>query len=222
MPASTFNGYLHPANRMSDRPRRNIPRFDNRAYHLTGNKVPPQQSPDRINSAQPPERSEPCESISTLFNAIESNQPNQLIESNQPNTKMAAESDIELIIEHVNDIIDETPVESCATKDVDIVVEELKNFRHVLRQHRKHLIKEEENQNDKLIATLNITLDVTIKAKEWNFKLEQNRIKRANQDDTAKITAMKFTVADLARKIEEITKKLTVDIGEKTDDQLIQ
>ena len=127
---------------------------------------------------------------------------------------MAAESDIELIIEHVNDIIDETPVESCATKDVDIVVEELKNLRHVLRQHRKHLIKEEENQNDKLIATLNITLDVTIKAyfkkaKEWNFKLEQNRIKRANVTDTAKITAIKFTVAELVRKIEEITKKKT-------------
>ena len=38
---------------------------------------------------------------------------------------MAAESDIELIIEHVNNIIDETSVESRAAKDVDIVVKSL-------------------------------------------------------------------------------------------------
>eukprot|EP00111_Clytia_hemisphaerica_P019786 TCONS_00058388-protein len=171
---------------MSERPRRNISRFDYRTYNLTGRKVPYQQdqssSPStRINSDQPSKPSEPNQS------------------TKQHHSTMEAQSQIELTIEHVNDIIDETPVHSCATKDVDIAVNELVEHRNTLRQHRKHLM-DSETQDEKFVALLTITLN-SIKAyfqeaKEWNFKLEQLRIKRANQDDDAKITAMKFTVAD--------------------------
>ncbi|XP_066927276.1 protein BCAP-like [Clytia hemisphaerica] len=197
---------------MSERPRRNISRFDYRTYNLTGRKVPHQQdqssSPStRINSDQPSKPSEPNQSIK------------------QHHSTMEAQSQIELTIEHVNDIIDETPVHSCATKDVDIAVNELVEHRNTLRQHRKHLM-DSEIHDEKFVALLTITLN-SIKAyfkeaKEWNFKLEQLRIKRANQDDDAKITAMKFTVADLKRKIEEINCKLTVELDTKTDVQLVQ
>ena len=138
---------------------------------------------------------------------------------------MEDKSKIELIIEHVNDVIDETPVDSCATKDIDIAVNELVGHRNTLRQYRKHLM-DNETQDEKFIVLLTTTLDSIKdyfkKAKEWSFKLEQLRIKRANQDDDAKITSMKFTVTDLNRKIEEINEKLTVELETKTDVQLIQ
>ena len=132
---------------------------------------------------------------------------------------------IKLTVEQVHDIIDETPIDRCAIKDVDIAVNQLEELRHVLRSERQNL-QSQTDPNEQLTGSLLTALD-SIKsylksAKDRNYRLEQIQTDQSKRSDISKKQSIEFAANELNRSIDEIKSKINVEFKTISDSKLLQ